>query len=189
MAKKAASAAAAASGAASFSPAREGGLDGGRDPVDRVRLLDHRRVVELRRGRIDVTARRDHERNLLLAQPGRDRPDVLALEVHIEDGEVEPTFFHLFERALDRFAGAADLVAEGIEEILQHHCDEGFVLDDQNGAFVSHAIRIRCAPESAKSYFVPTARRAASASSVTEKGLGRKLTFSMSIDFLSCSSA
>src|SRR4051812_26984820 len=73
--------AATTSAAATLRLFRERGLDGGSYPIDRVRLLDHRSIVELWRRRIHVAAGGDDERHVLLAKLGRDRPDVLALQV------------------------------------------------------------------------------------------------------------
>src|SRR3954466_9718648 len=42
---------------------REGRLDGRRNAIDRIRFLDHRRVVELGRRRVDMAACCNHERN------------------------------------------------------------------------------------------------------------------------------
>src|SRR3954452_24949672 len=95
---------------------RERGLDCRRHPVHRVGLLDHRRIVELRRWGIDVAAGGDHERHVLLPEAGRDWPDVLPLEIHVENGEVETTFLHLIQCAPDGVASTADLMAERIEE-------------------------------------------------------------------------
>ena len=100
-------------------------FDRRRDPVDRIGFLDHRCVVELRRRRIDVATGRNHERHILLAQPGRDRPHVLAFQVDVENGEIEPTFFHLVERAFDGVAGTADLMTQRVEEILESRKTRG----------------------------------------------------------------
>jgi len=48
---------------------RERRFNRGGHAVNRVRLLDHGRIVELGRRWIDMTAGRDHERDFLLAQP------------------------------------------------------------------------------------------------------------------------
>src|SRR5436305_10156080 len=54
--------------------------------------------VELRRRRVDVTARRDDEGHVALAQPCRDRPDVLARsEEHTSELQSRP---HLVCRLL-----------------------------------------------------------------------------------------
>src|SRR5689334_8076179 len=116
----------------------EGRLDSRSNPIDRVGLLDHWGIVELGRRRVDVTAGGDDERNVLLAEPGGDGPHILAFEVDVEDGEIEPALLDLVERALDRVAGPANLVTQRIEKILKHHGDERLVLDDQNGARIRH---------------------------------------------------
>jgi hypothetical protein len=101
-------------------------------PAHRVRLFDHRSVVELRRRRINVTAGGDDERYILLAQLGRDGPHVLTFQVHVEDREVESAFLDLLESALHRIASSANGMTEGIEEILEHHGDQRLILDDQD---------------------------------------------------------
>ena len=63
----------------------------------------------------------------------RDRPDVLAFQVHVKDGEVEAASLDLLQRALNRIAGPSNRVAERIEEVLEHHGDERLVFDDQDG--------------------------------------------------------
>ena len=88
-----------------------------------------------------MPARRDHERHILLAQLARHGPDVLAFEVHIENGEVEPALLHLVERSLHRIARPADLVSERIEKILQHHGDERLIFDNQYGTPTRHIAR------------------------------------------------
>src|SRR3954454_11287592 len=123
-----------------WSDGRERGFDCRRDPVDRVGFFDHRGVIKLWWRWIDVAARRNHERHLLLAQLGRDRPHILALQIDVEDGQIEPTFFNFLEGAPYRVTGATHLVAERIEEILEHHGDQGLVLDDQDGTRTGHLL-------------------------------------------------
>src|SRR3990170_7748655 len=55
-------------------------------PVDREGLFDQRRAGEFGRWRVDVAAAGQHERDPAKAQLGRDRPDVLALQIDVEDG-------------------------------------------------------------------------------------------------------
>src|SRR5579884_2926029 len=118
---------AATAAAATLSLGGERRLDRRRDAIDGIGLLDHRRVVELGWRRIDVSARRNDERHILLAQLGRHRPNVLTLQIDVEDGEVETALLHLVQRALHRLAGAADLMSERIEKILEHHSDERLI--------------------------------------------------------------
>ena len=82
-------------------------------------------------------------------------------------------------------------VTERFKEVLEHHRDERLVFDDQDGTLPHGTLRIADPAAAAKPYFMNSVRafRAASASSCTEKGLGRKATLSMSIDLRSCSSA
>src|SRR6476469_4599704 len=117
---------------------RERGFDRRHDPVDRIGFLDHGRVVELGRRRVDVAAGCNHERDLAFAKEASDWPHILALEVHVEDGEVEPALFNLVESALDGVARSADLVAKRIEEILEHHRNERLVFDDEDGTLTRH---------------------------------------------------
>src|SRR5215213_5818422 len=84
------------------------GIDRRGNPIDRIGLLDHRSVVELGWRWVDVAAGRDDERDFALAQRRGDRPYILALEIHIEDGEVESALFGLVERAFDRVASSRD---------------------------------------------------------------------------------
>ena len=113
--------------------AGQGGLDRRGNPVDRVRLFDQRNGRELRRRRIDMAARSDDEGNTLAAQQARDWPHILAFQVDIEDGEIEPAAIRLLERLRDIVAGAVNIVAKRFEEILEHHGDEGLVFDDEDG--------------------------------------------------------
>src|SRR5829696_2659955 len=92
--------------------ARESRIDRRRNPVNRVRLFDYWRVIELGGRRVDMPAGCDHERDVLLAKARGDGPHVLALEVHVEDGEVEPAFFDLVEGASDIVARIAHRVTE-----------------------------------------------------------------------------
>ena len=60
-----------------------------------------------------------------------DRPDLLAvLELDVDDGDVEAARLDMFERRGDAVAGRDHLVAERIEEVLEHHRDERLVLDE-----------------------------------------------------------
>jgi hypothetical protein len=60
------------------------------------------------------------------------------LEVHVQDGEVELATADLLERGIDGIAIAADIMAERQDEILQHHGDEGLILDDQDRTVTRH---------------------------------------------------
>src|SRR5689334_11854952 len=107
-------------------------VDGRCYAVNSVGLLNHGRVIELGRRRIDVTTRRDHEWHVLLAECARNGPDVLALQVHVEDRKIEAAFLHLGECAFYGVAGPLDLMPKGIEEILEHHRNQRLILDDED---------------------------------------------------------
>src|SRR5260370_39593466 len=89
-------------------------------------------------GDVDAPAGVDHERHVPFAQPGRHRPVSLALQIDVENGEIEPAFFDLVESTLDAIAGATDLMSERIEEVLEHHSDERLILHDQYGTPTRH---------------------------------------------------
>src|SRR5688500_17671476 len=74
---------------------RERRLDDRRNPVDGERFLDHRCVLELGRRRLDMAAAGEHEWRAPVAQQGGNRPDALALQIDVEDGQVEPALFGL----------------------------------------------------------------------------------------------
>src|SRR5688572_15448165 len=136
---------AAAIAATSRSLCRECGLDRRSDTIDRIGLLDYRSVVEFGRRRIDVAAGGDHERDVSRAEQGCDRPHVLALQVDVEDGQIESALFDLVERTLHRVARPTDLMPEGIEKILEHHRNQWLVLDNEDGTPLRHRGRDSCA--------------------------------------------
>jgi hypothetical protein len=72
----------------------ERGFDRWGNPVDCIRFFDHGRIVEFWRRRIDVAASGDHKRYVAFTKLRRDRPNILAFEVYIEDGEIEPALLH-----------------------------------------------------------------------------------------------
>ena len=121
------------------SSAGERSLKRGRYAIDRIRLFDHRHVRELGGGRIDVTASRENERDLLRAQSLRDGPDALALQIDVENGDVEAALVGLGQCIAYGFSCLADRMAERFEEILEHHRDERLVLNDQDAA-LPHAV-------------------------------------------------
>jgi hypothetical protein len=119
----------------------ECGLERRSYAIHRIGLLDDGHVGEFRRRRIDVTAGRDDERHVLLAQPRGDRPNALALQVHIEDRQVEAALVRHRERVRDRFACRGHRMTERLEEILEHHRDQRLVLDDKDGSLPHGAMR------------------------------------------------
>src|SRR4051794_32478045 len=124
--------------AAGSSLASDGRFNRRCNAIDRIGFLDHRRVVEFRWRRIDVPTGRDDEWHIFFAQPRCNRPDVLAFQIHIEDSEVETALLDFLERAFNRVAGPADAMTQRIEEVLEHHRDERFILDNQYGTPARH---------------------------------------------------
>ena len=132
------------------------------------------------------------ERNALGPQVGCHRPDAFALQIDVEDGEIEFAISNGGARFLDALADARDFMAEGQQEVFEHHRNERLVFDDENATHIGHARTNSIRFGSGKDYFAALAAmttRTASASSCIEKGLGRKATFSISIDLRNCSSA
>ena len=83
--------------------------------------------------RRDVAAGGEQERHVAFEQGIGDRPRCLAsAQVNVENRDIEPATGHAGQSSLDRVSGAGDAVAQRIDEILQHHGDEGFVFDDQD---------------------------------------------------------
>jgi hypothetical protein len=70
-----------------------------------------------------VAAAGEHEWRPLAAQRGGDGPDILALQIDVEDGEIESPVLDFLQRRFDAVAIAADLVAQRQHEILEHHRD------------------------------------------------------------------
>ena len=50
-----------------------------------------------------------HEWDALVAQLGCNRPNTLALQVDVEDGEIESALIDFFQRLADEIAGSAEL--------------------------------------------------------------------------------
>src|SRR5215213_8545921 len=101
------------------------GLDRRRYPIDRIRLFDQRYGGELGRRGIDMAARSNNEGHALAAQPGRDRPHVLTLQIDVENGKVEAALVGLGQSLGNRVAGAVDTVPQRFKKIFEHHGDEG----------------------------------------------------------------
>src|SRR3546814_32819 len=83
-------------------------------------------------------------------------------------------------------------IAQRFQKILQHHADHRLVFNDEYCLSVSHFAPCPNIWNSEIFQIVqplPSASRAASASWVTEKGLSRKDTLSISMDLRNCSSA
>ena len=118
--------------------ARERVHDRRGDAVDGVRLVDHRHLRKFGRRRVDMAARGDDERDAARAHHAGDRPDILALQVDVEDGQIEAAGVNRVACLADRFTNPLDLMAERIKKILQHHRDERFVLDDQDDVLLDH---------------------------------------------------
>ena len=81
------------------------------------------------------------EGHAAFGQAVANRPDMLAPKVNIEKGDVEAALGDCGHSLLHAFHRADHLVAERVEEVLEHHRDERFVLDDQDGAG-SHAATV-----------------------------------------------
>ena len=65
-------------------------------------------------------------------EPIGHRPDRLPiLHPHIDDGEIETALFDLLQGVLDAVHGTGDAMAKRVEEVFEHHGDEGLVFDDQ----------------------------------------------------------
>src|SRR5579872_1539115 len=109
-------------------------LDRRCDPVDSIGFFNHRRVAEFRGCRVDMATGCNHEGYLSFAKSGRDGPDILALEVDVEDGKIEAALIHLLQRGFHGIAGAPDLMPERIQKILEHHRNERLVFDNKNGS-------------------------------------------------------
>src|SRR4051794_5560203 len=75
----------------------------------------------------------EHVGDALLGETVGDRPDTLAVQIDVDDGDVEAPLLDPRQRVGQSLAGGGDPVAEGFEEILEHHRDERLVLDDQHG--------------------------------------------------------
>src|SRR5688500_10661524 len=176
------------------------------DCLDRIGLAQHRGIGVLLGRRLDMTAGGDDEGLAFLEQPVGERPDLLAvLQLHVDDGEVESAVLEPGDRLIHRFAGADNPMAEGLEEVLEHHRDQRLILDDQDRPFAhDQCLSVCFGKEKTKSgpparpvpkqasptaYFDCSTSRTVSASSWTENGLARKETLGMSIDLRSCSSA
>ena len=97
----------------------------------------------LGRRRRDVAAGGNDERNALFSQPVGNGPDMLPLQMDVDDRDVEAALLDLGHCLLKALAGADDAVPEGVEKILEHHRDQRFVFDDQNIAFFGHRRAIK----------------------------------------------
>ncbi len=73
------------------------------------------------------------ERSPLVTQRGGYRPDAFALQIDVEDGQVETALLGLGQRLADRVAGAANRMTHRFEEILEHHRNQRLILDNQDG--------------------------------------------------------
>lgn len=118
-----------------------------------------------------------HERYARARQAVAYRPDMFtAFQVDIDDGDVEFARFDPGEGVGNRFTSPGDLMAERFEKILQHHRDQGFVLDDQDVTRRGHGVRLRRREQFRNYYFACRASRVTSANFCTEKGLARNPT-------------
>ena len=61
-----------------------------------------------------------------------DGPHAFALQIDVEDGEVEAVGLDHGERLGHAFARPAHAMAERLDKVLEHHGDERFVFDDED---------------------------------------------------------
>src|SRR4051794_32199071 len=86
------------------------------DRIDRIGLGQYRRIGMSRGGRFDMAAGREHIRNALLDEPIGDRPDQLALQIYVDDGNIEAALLDPLERVRQAIACPGHLVTERVEK-------------------------------------------------------------------------
>ncbi len=122
---------------------RAGRIEAGIDGIDGERLGEDRDAGIFGRGRIDMAAGGEHERDGLANQRVGDRPDPFAaLEVNVDDGDLETALLDPGERAGDGVRRPDHVMPHRFQKILEHHRDQRLVLDDQNGSAPGHGARL-----------------------------------------------
>ena len=76
----------------------------------------------------------EHEGQAALADQVGHRIDVLAIEIHVQDGEIEFLGPGQLGRLIDAAGDADQVIAEVGKHIFQQHADQEFVLDHENTA-------------------------------------------------------
>ncbi|KAK0361986.1 hypothetical protein LTR94_021066 [Friedmanniomyces endolithicus] len=88
--------------------------------------------------RLEIATCCEDERDAAILKRIGERPGGFLAQVEVEDGEVKALRFDLGERICDASYGRADAMAHHVDEILEHHGDKRFVLNDKNVACVCH---------------------------------------------------
>ncbi|PAV92714.1 hypothetical protein WR25_13478 [Diploscapter pachys] len=103
-------------------------------------IVPHRAIAEAAVDAVVAAASREHERNVACGERfGDGRALLTAAQVDVEDRSVDAAVLHPRQGAGHRIDGADRRLVEHLEEILEHHRDERFVLDDEDLGERRHA--------------------------------------------------
>ena len=102
------------------------------EPVDLERLLQRRPVaIGLGQAALAIAGGKD-ERHAAGDESVGHRQDWLAVEIDVEDGEVEVGGLRRFQGLVDAGGLGGDGVAEFAQHVLEQHADHQLVLDDED---------------------------------------------------------
>ena len=108
--------------------------------IELERLLQHRRAaIGFGQAARAVTGRQQ-ERKVALADDVDHREYLLAIEIDVENGEVEIGFLGAAPRLVERRRLGRHVMADIGEHIGQHHADHGFVFHDQHALFLRGSV-------------------------------------------------